>query len=64
MCEGTPLWAMARWNRPWLNGEAIRAEVATLPEDCPNRVTLSGSPPNAAMFSRTQRRPARMSIRP
>ena len=48
-----PLWAMARWNRP--GREATPSSVPTLmpPADSPKIVTLPGSPPKAAMLSRT-----------
>jgi len=55
---GGPLWMMALWNRPFAAGTASRVPILIPPADSPNRVTLSGSPPKAAMLSRTQVRAA------
>ena len=48
------LCATARRNRPAAAGMTNRDAIAPAPADSPNTVTRSGSPPNAAMFSRTQ----------
>ena len=53
-----PLWRMARWNNPSARGEASSTLTDIAPADSPKRVTLSGSPPNAAMLSLTQVRAA------
>ena len=53
-----PLSPMARANRPSVNGDAINALTENDPADSPKIVTCAGSPPKAAMFSRTQRRAA------
>jgi len=59
-----PLCAITRRNRPAAAG--IDSNVVTLiaPADWPAMVTASGSPPNAATFSRTQRSAATRSSRP
>ncbi len=44
---------MARANSPCADGTAMRVVTALPPADSPNTVTLSGSPPNARMLSRT-----------
>ena len=49
------LCAIARRNRPSAAGMTSSDAIAPAPADSPNTVTRSGSPPNAAMFSRTQR---------
>ncbi|MEY9484405.1 hypothetical protein RKD26_000199 [Streptomyces calvus] len=59
-----PLWVIARRKSPRASGMVIRAVTEIAPADCPKTVTLSGSPPNAAMFSRTQRRAAIWSSSP
>ena len=46
---------IALWNRPRAPGDASRAPTLMPPALSPKIVTLSGSPPNAAMFSFTQR---------
>lgn len=52
------LWVMALRNSPHASSMAIRQAIDPAPAECPATVTLPGSPPNAAMFSRTQRRAA------
>lgn len=44
---------MARANRPLAEGTASREAVMHAPALSPKIVTLSGSPPNPAMLSRT-----------
>ena len=44
---------ITRRNRPSASGEAHSALTAAAPADSPASVTLSGSPPKAAMLSRT-----------
>ena len=51
---GGPLWMIALWNKRVAAGEASSAEMLIPPADSPKTVTFSGSPPNSAMFSRTQ----------
>jgi hypothetical protein len=46
---------IARSNRPAAAGEASWEHTASPPADSPAMATLCGSPPNAAMLSRTQR---------
>ncbi len=46
---------MARWNRPWAEGTVSSVVTEIAPADSPKTVTESGSPPKAAMFSRTHR---------
>jgi hypothetical protein len=48
-------WTAAAEISPRDSGEAISATVSNEPEELPNSVTRSGSPPNLAMFARTQR---------
>jgi len=48
-----PLSTIARWNSPCAAGIAISVLILAPPPDSPNTVTLPGSPPKAAMFSRT-----------
>ncbi len=45
---------MALWNSRVAAGDASSAEMLIAPADSPKTVTFSGSPPNSAMFSRTQ----------
>src|SRR5256885_2084418 len=59
-----PLSPIARRNNPLASGEAIRALTESDPADSPAMVTFSGSPPKAAIFCFTQRKPAIWSIRP
>nr|WP_240001538.1 MULTISPECIES: hypothetical protein [unclassified Streptomyces] len=59
-----PLWRIALRNRPVAAGAASSAPIEKAPADWPARVTLPGSPPNAAMLSPTQRRAAVWSWRP
>ena len=42
---------MARRNRPRASGTPMRVAMLLAPADDPNTVTLSGSPPKAAMLS-------------
>ena len=49
------LCAIARRNNPAAAGMTSSDAIAPAPADSPNTVTRSGSPPNEAMFSRTQR---------
>ena len=58
------LCAMASANRPLAAGVASRVVTIPAPADSPNSVTRSGSPPNAAMLSRTQRNAASTSRSP
>ena len=58
-----PLSPMAPAMRSFESGEAISALTETEPADSPAMVTLFGSPPKAAMFSRTQRSAAAWSSR-
>ena len=51
-----PLWGIARLNSPCANGEPINAPTLMPPADSPKIVTLLGSPPKAAISSRTQRK--------
>jgi hypothetical protein len=53
-----PLCVIALANRPLAAGRASRVVTLIAPADSPKTVTRSGSPPKAAMFSRTQRRAA------
>jgi hypothetical protein len=48
-------WTAAAEISPRGSGEAISATVSNEPEELPNSATRSGSPPNLAMFARTQR---------
>ena len=50
-----PLSITARANRPRIGGEVSSEHTEYAPADSPAIVTLRGSPPNAAMFSRVQR---------
>ena len=52
-----PLCTMALWNSPPASGEAISDSTLRAPADSPNTVMFSGSPPNAAMLSRTHSGP-------
>ena len=58
------LCAIALWNRPRAAGQASMALTFAPPPDWPKIVTLPGSPPNAAMLSRTQANAATMSSTP
>ena len=55
---------MARWNRPCAAGVAISVVTEIAPADSPKTVTCPGSPPKAAMLSRTHSRAAIWSRRP
>jgi len=44
---------MAAWKRPRARGESSSAHTEPPPADCPPMVTFAGSPPKAAMLSRT-----------
>ncbi|MNV49934.1 hypothetical protein D3C71_1419080 [compost metagenome] len=59
-----PLSIMARANRPLAPGIASSAAMLMLPADSPKTVTLSGSPPKAAILPCTQRRAASWSSKP
>src|SRR5450756_1440957 len=59
-----PEWEMTRANSGWARGDASRLMTAEPPADWPAIVTCEGSPPNAAMLSRTHSRPRIMSRRP
>jgi hypothetical protein len=56
--------AMARLNRPFASSMASSAAITPAPADSPKTVTLSGSPPNRATLSLTQRSAATASSRP
>ncbi len=45
--------AHAEWNRSWAAGIPSSVSTAPPPADCPAIVTRAGSPPKAAMLSRT-----------
>ena len=55
---------MARWKSPLADGIAISVLTFPAPPDWPKIVTLFGSPPNAAMLSRTHSSAATMSSMP
>jgi len=55
---------MALWNNPSAAGTASKAVTLMAPADSPKIVTLLGSPPKAAMLSRTHRNAATWSSRP
>ncbi len=55
---------MAFWKSPLFPGIESRARVSPPPADSPNRVTLSGSPPKAAMLRFTHFKAAIWSISP
>ena len=59
-----PLCSTARRNRPVARGIASSAPMLIAPADSPATVTMSGSPPKAAMLSRTHSRAATWSRRP
>ena len=61
--SAAPLWRMARWNSPAAAGDPSRAPTLMAPADSPATVMLAGSPPNEAMWSRTQRSAATWSAR-
>ena len=61
---GAELSAMARWKSPRAAGIVISVVTEMAPADSPKIVTLSGSPPNAAMLSCTQRSAASWSRSP
>ena len=54
--EPPPDCTMAWWNRPCAAGNASRVPTLIPPADSPKIVTRPGSPPNAAMLSRTHSR--------
>jgi hypothetical protein len=62
--DTAPLSAMARRNSPCARGDVINRLTSMAPADCPATVTLSGSPPNVAMFFRTHSSAASWSISP
>jgi hypothetical protein len=49
---------MARSNSPCASGDVIIRAIDAEPAETPNTVTLPGSPPKPAIFSRTQRNAA------
>jgi hypothetical protein len=49
------LWMIARVYNPSAAGDSSSDNTESPPADCPNSVTRPGSPPNAAMLSRTHR---------
>src|SRR6185312_6301506 len=55
---------MALWNSPLADGAFIRQVTLPPPPDCPKMVTLSGSPPNWAMFCFTHCKAATKSSKP
>jgi len=55
---------MTRAKRPCAAGEESSAMTAVPPADCPAIVMRDGSPPNAAMLSRTHSRPRTQSRTP
>ena len=59
-----PLCAIARWNRPLRGGHAEQRRHLIAPADSPKIVTLPGSPPKAAMLSRTHSSAATWSSMP
>jgi len=48
-----PLCGIARWYRPRAAGQPSSVPTLTRPADSPKIVTLPGSPPKRAAFSRT-----------
>ena len=48
-----PDWGIARWKSPFALGVPMSVPTLMPPADSPKIVTLLGSPPNAAMLSRT-----------
>ena len=56
--------AHAAWKRPWAAGIPSSVSTAPPPADWPAIVTRPGSPPNAAMFSRTHSSAASQSRTP
>ena len=56
--------AHTAWNRCWAAGIPSSVSTAPPPADCPAIVTRDGSPPNAAMFSRTHSSAASQSRTP
>ena len=62
--SAAPLWVMARRKRPSARGTARSVPTLIAPADSPKIVTLSGSPPKAAMLSRTHSSAAIWSRRP
>ena len=59
-----PDWRIARWKSAWAAGIASSSEIFMAPPDWPTSVTRPGSPPKAAMLSRTHSSTARMSSWP
>ena len=55
---------MILWNSPLARGMASRLAVLAPPPDCPKTVTFPGSPPKAAMLSRTHSSARTMSTIP
>ena len=50
-----PLWRIARWKSGRADGVPSSVPTLIAPADSPNTVTFAGSPPKAAMCSRTKR---------
>ena len=59
-----PLIAMARWKSPLAAGMPKSVLTLLPPPDCPNTVTLFGSPPKFEMLSRIHSSAATMSSMP
>ena len=59
-----PLSPIALWKSPRASGEAMSALTAKEPADSPKIVTFLGSPPKAAMLSRTHSSAATWSSMP
>ena len=57
--DAYPLWMIARLKYPALPGETTCRLTLWPPADCPAMARLFGSPPNAAILSRTQASAAR-----
>jgi hypothetical protein len=64
MRSEAPLSTTALWKRPFAAGMAASVHTFAPPPDWPMIVTLPGSPPKAAMLSRTHSRAATMSSMP
>ncbi len=62
--EPTPLSRIALSKSPLAEGMTSRQAMLMAPADSPNTVTFRGSPPKAAIWSRTQRNAAAWSSRP
>ena len=64
MVSVAPDSTMALLNRPFAWGLVIRASALAPPPDCPNRVTLFGSPPNAPILALIHCNAIMMSVKP